>query len=301
MGRCLAALRGSDGVNRVIVVDNASDDGSAEVARRAGADVVLQNGVNVGFAAAVNTGLAHATAEHTLLLNPDAELRPGALAGLLRALLGTTAAVVAAPLLRDHAGRLHSGAGRFATVPRRVGLCLPLARRVPALRHEYHLSEAQLRDGRPLLVDYVFGAAMLVDHHFLADSGGLDERFFLFAEDEDLCRRARHAGRRVVLATQAVAQHAGGASCGDEALTEAQRLYSNYRLLEKWHGRRAAGAYHGGLLVALWARQVAALAAGRPSQAATVVRLNEAFASAVRDGSDPLRPPQPPAGTGAAP
>src|SRR5690606_27038519 len=105
---------------------------------------------------------------------------------------------------------------------------------------------------------YVYGAAMLVDRRFLTACGGLDERFFLFAEDEDLCRQARAAGRRVVLDGRAVAGHAGGASCPEEPLTEAQRLFSTWRLLEKWDGPRAAAAYRRGIVAAFAARAAAA-------------------------------------------
>src|SRR5665647_2763264 len=79
---CLAAVRGSTHVERLIVVDNASSDGSAGAARRAGADLVLENERNVGFARAVNRGLEARAAECVLLLNPDAELREPALASM---------------------------------------------------------------------------------------------------------------------------------------------------------------------------------------------------------------------------
>src|SRR5665811_2423277 len=80
---CLACVRGSTDVDRLIVVDNASSDGSAGAARRAGADLVLENDRNVGFATAVNRGLEACAAEYVLLLNPDAELKKPALASML--------------------------------------------------------------------------------------------------------------------------------------------------------------------------------------------------------------------------
>lgn len=270
------------------MVDNASSDGSADVARDREADVVIANDRNLGFARAVNLGLAACSSEHVLLLNPDAELGQAALASMRAVLREQTGAAIVAPLLRDPEGVTQSGAGRFATLTRRVGLCLPLGGRVPYFRPQYRLLPDLLTAGRVIDVDYVFGAAMLVDRAFLAAAGGLDERFFLFAEDEDICRQARVAGRRVLLHTRVVARHIGGASCADETRTEAQRLYSTYLLFGKWRGQRAARAYHAGIVCASQLRVVAARAERRPEPAAAIGRMGRLFDDAVRSGVDPL-------------
>jgi N-acetylglucosaminyl-diphospho-decaprenol L-rhamnosyltransferase len=270
------------------VVDNASSDGSADVARDREADVVIANDRNLGFARAVNLGLAACSSEHVLLLNPDAELGQAALASMRAVLREQTGAAIVAPLLRDPQGVTESGASRFATLTRRVGLCLPLVGRAPYFRPQYRLLPDVCAAGRALDVDYVFGAAMLVDRAFLAAAGGLDERFFLFAEDEDICRQARAAGRRVLLDTRAVARHIGGASCGDEVRTEAQRLYSTYLLFEKWRGSRAARIYHGGILQASRLRVAAARTERRPEAAAEVRTIARMFDEAIRRGVDPL-------------
>jgi len=281
---CVGSVLRSPLVESVVVVDNASGDGSPNAARDAGARIVVANDENVGFARAVNQGLEHATASRVLLLNPDARLEPAAL-GRLEALLAADPRVaIVAPLLRDERGRLRAGAGRAATVARRVGLCVPLLGRAPAFRPEYGLpsgdtSRAVAEAG------YVFGAAMLVDRRFLEEAGGFDERFFLFAEDEDLCRRARLAGRRVLIDGGAVADHVGGASSPDEAAMEAQRLFSTWRLFDKWEGRLAAGAYHRGIVSAFLLREACAAAGGTPRSLGRTRRL---FDAAVRSGCEPL-------------
>ncbi len=194
---CLASLAQSDEVSRVVVVDNASSDGSAEAARRAGADRVIANSCNLGFARAVNTGLAGAGGEagpagHVLLLNPDALLGKEALRALRAAFEADPSVAVAGPLLRAEDGTLTAGAARTATLPHTGGsvraggrpVSSPAAGVQPAARHRL------LR--RTVDVGYLFGAAVLVDRRFLTACGGLDERYFLFAEDEDLSgRRAR--------------------------------------------------------------------------------------------------------------
>ena len=285
---CLAAVRGSTHVERLIVVDNASSDGSAGAARRAGADLVLENERNVGFARAVNRGLEARAAECVLLLNPDAELREPALASMYATMRREAGAAIVAPLLRTPDGTTESGAGRFATLTRRIGLCLPLVGRAPYFAPQYRLPADVYAAGSSRDIDYAFGAAMLLDRAFLTQTGGLDERFFLFAEDEDICRQARAAGRRVLLDTRAVAGHIGGASCGDEALTEAQRLFSTFRLFEKWRGRRAAALYRAGIVCASWLRVQAARAERRPRAAHEITRLSRLFDEAARTGIDPL-------------
>ena len=301
----LRSLKGAGNVSRIVVVDNASTDDSAAAAGRAGADVVIQNGRNLGFARAVNRGLAQTEADLVLLLNPDARLTPGALERLCRDFDDEPGAVIAAPLLRNSAGCVSAGAGRLATVTRRVGLCMPGVGRLPSFRSEYSLPHDDRVVKRAVEIGYAYGAAMLLDRAFLVSIDGLDERFFLFAEDEDVCRQARRAGRRVLLDGRAVADHIGGASCSDGAAMEAQRLFSTFRLFAKWDGPRRAAAYRRGILFAFDLRIQAARAAvavggdraSRPTcratdtgtaDPATLRRTARLFAEAVRDGHDPL-------------
>ena len=281
---CLEAVGRSPQVKRLIVVDNASTDGSADAARAAGAADVLENRRNGGFAFAVNQGLRGSDSDLVLLLNPDAVLEPASLSHLCATMERVPGAAIVAPVLRDGDDMVRAGAGRLATVGRRVGLCLPVAGRAPAFRPQYRLPDGD----RPALADvgYVFGAAMLVDGPFLARAGGLDERYFLFAEDEDICRQAHRAGRRVLLDGGATAAHVGGASSGDEAAIEAQRLSSTWRLFAKWDGSRHAAAYHCGILAAFRLR--AAASTLDASRRASISRTARLFDEAVRTDVDPL-------------
>jgi GT2 family glycosyltransferase len=272
----------------VVIVDNASRDSSATTVRNAGAHVVIENDRNQGFARAVNQGLKTCSSDYVLLLNPDATLTEASLARMCFTLRSEAGAAIVAPLLRDAAGNTESGAGRFATLTRRVGLCLPIVGRAPYFKPQYSLSATTLSTGRPLDVDYAFGAALLLKRSFLQRTGGLDERYFLFAEDEDICRQAHAYGHRVVLDTRAVAGHIGGASYSDSARISAQRLFSTYRLLGKWRGMRAAKAYHRGIVTAFWLRVQAARAQGCPDEAASVERTSLLFDAAVKSDVEPL-------------
>ena len=99
VARCVAAARHCPALRRVIVVDNASSDGSADAARRAGADVVIESEANSGFARGVNLGLKKASADFVLLLNPDAVLTDDALDRLTQCLAADPIAVMAGPVL----------------------------------------------------------------------------------------------------------------------------------------------------------------------------------------------------------
>lgn len=236
----IRSARASGLTGRIMVVDNASRDDSALFAEHAGADEVLRNRANEGFAKAVNQALRRCGASRILLLNPDARIDRETLAALSTALDAEPRAALAAPLLVDHDGRADLGATRFSTLSNRVGMCLPLLGRLPWLRPDYPRAKHIARSGVVVPVDSIWGAVVLADGAFLRSIGGFDERFFLFSEDEDLCRQARVAGRLVLLVTGARATHAGGASSADVAIREALRLHAAGRLFEKWDGLDAA-------------------------------------------------------------
>jgi N-acetylglucosaminyl-diphospho-decaprenol L-rhamnosyltransferase len=249
----LHSVVGAPLVARVIVVDNASRDDSPAVAAAAGADDVLRNGANRGFAAAVNQALAACTSEFVLLLNPDAVLEDDCLRLLVESLDATPRAVLAGPLLVQADGGVILGARRFSTVGNRLAGLLPLTRRFRRLGPSYvDLEGAVARSGgRPLPVDYLWGAALLCRRSFLVGIGGLDERFFLYSEDEDLGLQARRAGRSSLLVPAAKALHIGGhSSRGIQPLAAARLQFANAQLLAKWQGRGRALAFLGGAVAA---------------------------------------------------
>lgn len=286
LGAALASAR----VAGAVVVDNASGDGSAEAAERAGATTVLRNPANVGFAAAVNRGLGECRSDYVLLLNPDATLDPAALKLLAAALDESPAAVMAGPMLVGDDGRLDTGARRFSTWLNRLAWHLPWPRRPQWATPEYLDGPAAsdlTRRGRggadaaaaaaPFAVDYLWGAALLARRRFLTEIGGLDERFFLYSEDEDLGRQARARGALSLLVPRARAGHVGGASTPDAALAQARVIAANTLLLEKWEGHRAALVYRRGIGPVLGLRAAALRAAGRHAEAELAARTRRAL------------------------
>ena len=174
----------------LVVVDNASPphDLADEVAGTPGVRV-LSNRDNVGFARAVNQGVAASSGEWVLLLNPDVTVEPGLIDRLLRALKRWSAkrprAGVVGWRLADPDGAAQGSAGFDPTWwGTLAGLVKPRSRRK---------CEA-LPGDTPRAVEWVTGGCLAVRRSCFDALGGLDERYFLYYEDADLCRRARAAG-----------------------------------------------------------------------------------------------------------
>ena len=234
IGRCLDGLLdcGLDPA-RILVVDNASTD--ATVARARGRGVrVVETGCNAGFGAACNAGLAQAGTPLVAFATPDATVGREALVRVLAALGDDPRAAAAGPLL---SGR--PSLARFSTIASDLGWLAPrpLGRPLRRLVREVPLRGGQL--GRAVVADYAEGAFLVCRAHAVRAVGGFDERFFLYGEDEDLCRRLAAAGWRTLVVTAARARHAGtassrGATAGSLA---PHRLRGRYLLYRKHRSR----------------------------------------------------------------
>jgi GT2 family glycosyltransferase len=178
----------------VVVVDNASSDGSVEAARKAGGYVIL-NTQNEGYGRANNQGVRAAkSAEWCLIANPDAVVDRECLSTLLEAAKQHPNAAILAPRLVEPDGRafVHSKSVLLGA----------------SSTHD-QVEDAKEGDH---VVPFVSGACFLVKRRAFLSVGGFDERIFLFYEDDDLCLRLRNAGFELVLVGDAVAHHARGGS-----------------------------------------------------------------------------------------
>jgi len=216
---CLAQLADvSDTDLEIIVVDNSSSDGTAEhVERRWPGVRVIRNDSNAGFAAAVNIGAGHATGLAVLLLNPDCLLAPDALAVLTDACLSGRRVV--APVIEHPTGRLavmDCGRGprlvpllsHYSGISRLVPWSSPLAG-LYLLPRQFHGTTS---------VEWVSGACLMADRVTWDLLGGMTERWFMYAEDVELCLRAGRAGADVQVVAGASAIHSiGGSSTGAAA------------------------------------------------------------------------------------
>jgi N-acetylglucosaminyl-diphospho-decaprenol L-rhamnosyltransferase len=193
---CLTSLvaDGDDG-REIILVDNASSDGSAAAARvRHPAIQVIETGSNLGFAGGANRGAAAACGEVLVFLNPDARVLPGAVTALVDALLLTPAAGIAGGGLVDERGRWQPAAAHFAPLAHLL-LDTSVGRLPARLRRQPHR------------VDWVYGTFMAVRRDLFRQLGGFDARYFLYGEDLDLCHRAARLGARTIHVPLARAAH----------------------------------------------------------------------------------------------
>lgn len=217
IGPCLAALHEADVAIRV--VDNASTDGTVELIRRDFPEVeVLVNTVNVGFSRAVNRGCRGVRDDAILLVNPDCVVPACTTQALLTLLADRPAVGIAGPALVGSDGRLAVSAHPFETlasvvVSRCGGSLLPVGlRRLLGGAERRRTYDAGRDSSGPTTVDWVSGACLAVRTDLLADIGGLDERYFLYYEDEELCLQASVRGSLVVHLPAVRAVHIGGAS-----------------------------------------------------------------------------------------
>lgn len=243
------SVRSHNSVDRVIVVDNASFDGTRDLVGELADVAVLRDG-NAGFAAGVNAGLAHSAAPYVLLLNPDAILGADALSRLLEVLETDPRVAAVGPLLVGGDGH-PTGARRFSTVANRLLALAPVVRRWRSgrLGPEYPL---EILGYSPVVVDYLWGAALLVRRSILQKTQGLDERFFLYGEDEDLGRAIHRLGMVSVLIPDVHAAHVGGEStAGDDGVALARLGHSLLVFFGKWEGSGAAYCFAAGFSLIL--------------------------------------------------
>ncbi|MBX3725753.1 MAG: glycosyltransferase family 2 protein [Xanthomonadales bacterium] len=244
LGRCLDAALSQSAAVEVIVVDNGSDDGTVELVQarlaREPCLHLLANEANRGFAAACNQGAAQARGDALLLLNPDAFLGADAVARLRRHLDADPALGLLGCAVLDESGRPHGPQRRREPTPARsLASLLRLDRW--AGREGIEATTDAKAAGHPEPVDAVNGSVMLVDLGLYLRLGGMDERFLLHAEDLDLCRRVREAGRAVARAGDVAVVHLGGVSGRRRPLwVEWQKTRSLWRYYRKHYP--AAGA-----------------------------------------------------------
>jgi GT2 family glycosyltransferase len=199
-----------------VVVDNASVDGSAETALEFHPHATLvRNTENVGFGRGVNQALAAARAPTVLIMNPDCRLEPGAIARLASELERHSGCVIVGPRILDPDGTEQGSArGDPDMLTGAFGRSTRLRRWLPGLgvsaRNVVLASTA--RGEESLTVDWLSGACMLARTDGLRAVAGFDERYFLYWEDADLCRRLRGAGSHVRYVPSATAVHRVGHS-----------------------------------------------------------------------------------------
>ena len=228
--RCLRSLEASSLPLEIVVVDNASADGSAGVARTALPSArVIEAGANLGFGRASNLGWRATSAPYVLFLNPDAEVAPTAIE-VMAGVLDTRPQVgIVGPRTRNADGTPQLSFGPDLT-PLSEWRQRRLVRGVRA-RDPHVFGQVESLSAREHEPAWVSASCLLTRRPLLERLDGFDERFFLYEEDVDLCVRARLAGFRVLFMPAAQVTHGLGRSmerAGGRARDEYDRSHLLY-------------------------------------------------------------------------
>jgi GT2 family glycosyltransferase len=245
---CLESLRahGSALIHEIIVVDNSSTDGSPEMVESEFKEVTLiRAGGNLGFARANNLGIARATGEVLALINSDVVLHEGCFEQL-------TAILVSRPEVGLVGPKVIGGDGKLQPSCRRLPSVWNIFCRVLALDAAFPKSSLFAGRDRPDLdpdklaeVEVLSGCFWVARRTAVAKVGGLDERFFFYAEDVDWCKRFREAGWTVLYVPAGRATHFGGGSSSNAPLRYSiEILRANLLYWRKHHGVIGWAAYY---------------------------------------------------------
>ncbi len=238
---CLASIDAHpfSGTHEIIVVDNASSDGSLDAVRAAFPGVrTIDAGRNLGFAGANNLGIAAASGALCLLLNSDTLVPAGSLDALVAALRDHPDAAAAGPRIVDGHGRTELSFGRMMSPwnELRQKCLVRLHERgvAPVAGHVERMTRV------PSFPDWVSGACLLVWTRDARAAGLLDDGYFLYAEDVDFCAALRRLGKRILFTPDACITHLRGRS-GRQRPEATERHYrrSQVRFYEKHHPRWA--------------------------------------------------------------
>lgn len=213
--------------HEIIVVDNASTDGSQETAEARRGVRVIRSATNTGFAAANNVGIRASTGRNILLLNSDTIVPPGAVDAMLRRLAVEPDVAVIGPHLVDGRGRAELSFGRMLTPWvewRRQRLFRELVANDTASVAE--VERTTKIEQRP---DWVTGACLLVRRADAEAVGLLDERFFMYTEDVDFCASIRSRGRQILFVPNIEVVHLRGRSAAG-ASTATREAYERSHL-----------------------------------------------------------------------
>jgi N-acetylglucosaminyl-diphospho-decaprenol L-rhamnosyltransferase len=185
----------------LVVVDNDSRDGGLDLLRRTAARRpalrLVEMGRNAGYAAAVNAAFAAVPGRDLLLLNPDVGLDGSQpVVEMVRAMREFPRVAVAAPRLVGEGDEVQASARRYPSLAALLG-SLPRLGGLAPLRRARERYEQPSRGDGDAVVDWVVGAAMMIRRSAYEEVGGWDERYFLYCEDVDFCRRCALAGWEV--------------------------------------------------------------------------------------------------------
>jgi GT2 family glycosyltransferase len=253
LARCVASIEKGRGAltMEIFVVDNASSDGTQEYLKKISPPLAPPRGVgeprmtsilnatNRGFAAACNQAIAQAKGQYILLLNPDTEcIESGAFERMIAFMAEHPRCGILGPKLVGTDGAWQPSVRRFPTA--RALILGSLGKRQSTAVRQYLTDD--LEPEREQTVDQVMGACFLIRRELLDTVGALDERFFIWFEEVDLCFRAREAGFAVWYTPSVVFRHHGGTSFAQVATFKKQWMFGKSATQYFWKRRMVGSA-----------------------------------------------------------
>jgi N-acetylglucosaminyl-diphospho-decaprenol L-rhamnosyltransferase len=239
LARCVRSVVEASGglALDLLVVDNASRDGSARVAAASGTQVrVIENPTNRGLSAAWNQGARAVDAPWILFLNPDAEIWQGYLGPFVKAGQRRPDVALLGPMIRNPDGTTYESGRPFPALVQAVGHAF-LGPFAPGNRFTHAYRQTSWDRSTEREVDWVSGAAMLIRRSAFEQVGGFDETFWLYGEELDLCTRLRDKGWKVLASPGLEVLHEGGVSTGRSRRTHVMHSQSIFRYYRKHRAR----------------------------------------------------------------
>jgi GT2 family glycosyltransferase len=240
---CLAALQADEDIGEIVLVNNGNPPAAvsrlSEMAA-AGKLKLVGEGVNRGFAAGVNLGVAASTADRFLIINPDAILQQGSVVALESAITNAAEPAIVGGRIYGADGREQRGSRRRKLTMRSAAATFLGAGLLRAMnpafvninRHE------EPQPPGPVPMDAVSGALMYMTRHGFERLGGFDEGYFMHVEDLDICRRAEADGGAVIYTPFASALHHGATSDAPSLVVERHKAAGFNRYFRKFAGTR---------------------------------------------------------------
>lgn len=268
LSECLTSLRACTLPLRVVVVDNGSQDGSSDLVRAQFPEMMLiEPGENLGFARANNLALRFVlgvgsqgpgvgefaeltpghrtpTPSYILLLNPDTVVQPGAIETMVGFLEHHPRVGMVGPRLLNPDGSLQHAAFRFPTLAMTALDLFPPGEVLPGRLYGswWHGRYSQEHGDMPFAIDHPLGACMLVRREVVEQIGGMDEAFFMYAEEVDWCIRIRQASWAIFQVPTAKVIHVGGAATSQFRSRMLIALWeSRMKLLRKYYASATVG------------------------------------------------------------
>lgn len=224
--KCLDSVLTSRGVSfEIIVIDNASTDGTPQMLRdyfQLDNVKLIFSDKNLGFAKANNLGLKQAMGDYVLFLNPDTEIKSDTLMLSLDFMKQNPDCGLLGPKMTFADGSFQPSVRRLPTIGVIMALLFKLSKIIPNLKIIEHYLAIDFDYSKLQEAEQIMGAFMLSPRQLILRLNGFDERFFIWFEEVDLCRRVNLAGFKIIYNPQISIIHHGGRSFAQQTLVTNQ-------------------------------------------------------------------------------